>query len=410
MLGHDGHPVQLHRHVDLDLRQRRDRQGAQRRRRGLRRARPSTSAASASTSCCSDYPLADAVIFAGLRRRPALLHHLGRLRRAGDGQPLLRARTTSSRTARRGCGSSWASVTGLLTVAMLAVGGILALQYATIIMGLPFAFVLVLVMWGLFRSLASEGSQGHVRRARHLRRCCRRAPARPRTTARRGRPGWRGRPTSSTTRLPTPTSPRRSSPRWWRSPTELTSMGVAAAVVPTAGAVGTEAAARGSSWPPSRTRSRFVYRVEVRRSPVPTYGGRMIGNRDQYARLEVHLVDGGQDYDVMGYTAEPGHPRLPRPVRAAPGVPPHRSDPGSADGSPQVTVCPSPLTVQVISQDPSNVRLVALGASGCDIRNNMSRARTRVPDICPTTCPAPPTSFWVCPRCARPPGCRRRAP
>jgi choline/glycine/proline betaine transport protein len=42
----------------------------------------------------------------------------------------------------------------------------------------------------------------------------------------------------------------------------------------------------------------------VRRSPVPTYGGRMIGNRDQYARLEVHLVDGGQDYDVMGYTSE----------------------------------------------------------------------------------------------------------
>ena len=47
---------------------------------------------------------------------------------------------------------------------------------------------------------------------------------------------------------------------------------------------------------------RFVYRVEVCRSPGPTYGGRMIGNRDQYARLEVHLADGGQDYDVMGFT------------------------------------------------------------------------------------------------------------
>ncbi len=33
----------------------------------------------------------------------------------------------------------WASVTGLLTVAMLAVGGILALQYATIIFAVPFA-------------------------------------------------------------------------------------------------------------------------------------------------------------------------------------------------------------------------------------------------------------------------------
>lgn len=47
----------------------------------------------------------------------------------------------------------------------------------------------------------------------------------------------------------------------------------------------------------------FVYRVEVTESPVPTYGGRMIGDRDRYARLEVHLSEGGQNYDVMGYTA-----------------------------------------------------------------------------------------------------------
>ncbi len=36
----------------------------------------------------------------------------------------------------------WAAITGLLTIAMLAVGGILALQYATIIFAVPFAFVL----------------------------------------------------------------------------------------------------------------------------------------------------------------------------------------------------------------------------------------------------------------------------
>ncbi len=48
----------------------------------------------------------------------------------------------------------------------------------------------------------------------------------------------------------------------------------------------------------------FVYRVEVTESPVPTYGGRMIGDRDRYARLEVHLDDGGQDYDVMGYATD----------------------------------------------------------------------------------------------------------
>jgi choline/glycine/proline betaine transport protein len=47
----------------------------------------------------------------------------------------------------------------------------------------------------------------------------------------------------------------------------------------------------------------FLYRVEVVESPVPTYGGRMVGDRDRYARLEVHLVDGGQNYDVMGYSS-----------------------------------------------------------------------------------------------------------
>ena len=51
----------------------------------------------------------------------------------------------------------WASATGLLTIAVLAVGGIYALQYATVIFGLPFAFVIVLVMLGLHKALRVEG-------------------------------------------------------------------------------------------------------------------------------------------------------------------------------------------------------------------------------------------------------------
>ncbi|PIE25900.1 MAG: hypothetical protein CSA58_12340 [Micrococcales bacterium] len=46
----------------------------------------------------------------------------------------------------------------------------------------------------------------------------------------------------------------------------------------------------------------FVYRVQVSSSPVPTYGGRMLHPDDTYARLEVHLGEGGQGYDVMGYS------------------------------------------------------------------------------------------------------------
>lgn len=50
----------------------------------------------------------------------------------------------------------WGVVTGVLTIAMLMVDGIPALQSATIIMGLPFAFVMVLVMVSLAKALREE--------------------------------------------------------------------------------------------------------------------------------------------------------------------------------------------------------------------------------------------------------------
>ena len=57
----------------------------------------------------------------------------------------------------------WAVATGLLTIAMLSVGGITALQNATIIMGLPFAFVMILVMIGLYKALLVEGYRAESR-------------------------------------------------------------------------------------------------------------------------------------------------------------------------------------------------------------------------------------------------------
>src|SRR5699024_9656673 len=50
----------------------------------------------------------------------------------------------------------WAFTTGALTIAMLIVGGIGALQSATVIMGLPFSFVMILVMISLYRALRVE--------------------------------------------------------------------------------------------------------------------------------------------------------------------------------------------------------------------------------------------------------------
>ncbi len=50
----------------------------------------------------------------------------------------------------------WAVAIGALTIAMLMTDGITALQKATIIMGLPFSFVMFFVMAGLFKSLRLE--------------------------------------------------------------------------------------------------------------------------------------------------------------------------------------------------------------------------------------------------------------
>jgi choline/glycine/proline betaine transport protein len=52
----------------------------------------------------------------------------------------------------------WAVTTGVLTLAMLLVGGIPNLQNATIIMGLPFSAVLLLIMLGLYKALRVEQS------------------------------------------------------------------------------------------------------------------------------------------------------------------------------------------------------------------------------------------------------------
>jgi choline/glycine/proline betaine transport protein len=46
----------------------------------------------------------------------------------------------------------------------------------------------------------------------------------------------------------------------------------------------------------------FLYRLRSREVPIPVYGRAVPKGTDTYCRLEVHLRDGGQDYDVMGYT------------------------------------------------------------------------------------------------------------
>ncbi|MBX4372804.1 BCCT family transporter, partial [Mycobacterium tuberculosis] len=50
----------------------------------------------------------------------------------------------------------WSVAIGLLTLGMLMTNGISALQNTTVIMGLPFSFVIFFVMAGLYKSLKVE--------------------------------------------------------------------------------------------------------------------------------------------------------------------------------------------------------------------------------------------------------------
>ena len=200
----------------------------------------------------------------------------------------------------------WASATGLLTIAVLAVGGIYALQYATVIFGLPFAFVIVLVMLGLLKALRVEGRRaGAVTRALPMI-----VTGRDTDNDREGHAesSWKARLAravnfvdvdSATTHLDAVVRPALTEVAH-----ELEDRGVPTQVTQAAGG-GEDDEDGGLAWVELRTRGgddAFVYRVQVHESPVPTYGGRMIGDRDRYARLEVHTVGGGQDYDVMGYS------------------------------------------------------------------------------------------------------------
>lgn len=250
------------------------------------------------------YPLAQVTIFLGVAI--GLLFYVTS---ADSGALVMGNLCSELRSVQQDCAPwqrvVWASVTGLLTMAMLLVGGITALQSATIIMGLPFAFIMVFVMVGLAKSIRQEDHRpnGFVNPAA--------PPTNTWTAAEDDRESWRARLARATNFVDrddaTAYLAKVVRPALADVAAELCSRGVPAEV--TEGT--TDVDEQGHATTPLeyvelRTEAEenpFVYRVQVRLTPVPTYGGRMIGDRDRYARLEVHGVDGGLDYDVMGFRA-----------------------------------------------------------------------------------------------------------
>ncbi|PGH51870.1 high-affinity choline transporter BetT [Streptomyces sp. Ru87] len=196
----------------------------------------------------------------------------------------------------------WASATGLLTLAMLLVGGVEALTNATIIMGLPFSFVMFLIIWGLYKALRIERMRQDASRtplpsslsgpAPHL------GPATEGT--------WRqrlGRAMSfPSRRAAVRFLDQVCRPAFADVAEELGRQGVEASVV--------EGTDEEAGLPHTEIRipmggaEVFFYRLWPVEVPTPAFAMRTVTERDTYVRFEVHLTDGSQGYDVMGYSKE----------------------------------------------------------------------------------------------------------
>ena len=195
----------------------------------------------------------------------------------------------------------WAVATGLLTLAMLIVGGITALQNATIIFGLPFAFVMVLLVFGLYKALRVEAIREDSQRyslpaqlsGRHNH------PQGDRTVALT----WQQRLRRS---MSFPDRDRVSEflsgvayPALTEVAEELRGHGIETEVRQEDDGTGLPyvdlLADLGEETP-------FQYRIVPREALMPVYGDTSLREGDRYYRLDVHLREGGQGYDVMGYT------------------------------------------------------------------------------------------------------------
>lgn len=194
----------------------------------------------------------------------------------------------------------WAAATGVLTIAMLMVGGIPALQNATIIMGLPFAVVMILVMLGLHRALEAERRQATAFQIS--------LPATAIGGPELRRPSsWRSRLTRSLGTVSVREASRRLDtvvlPALHEVVDELTQRGVDARIVcaddlpgPIVRTVALEVAG-------SEADASFNYSIRMRRAKAPSYGSRMIEADDITASLEV-VLPGGGTYDVLDYSAD----------------------------------------------------------------------------------------------------------
>ncbi|WP_298181618.1 choline BCCT transporter BetT [Saccharomonospora sp.] len=196
----------------------------------------------------------------------------------------------------------WALATGLLTMAMLIVGGVDALTSATIIMGLPFSFVMLMIIWGLHKALRVERFREEAVRATLPSSLSVRTVSFPGQVS----GAWQHR-LARVLSYPSTRAARRflndvCRPALQEVTEELRAQDVEAALTEDVDA--TTGLPHLTLRVPMGAEQSFAYRLRPVVRPTPSFATRAVTGDDTYCRVEVYLPEGGQGYNVMGYTRD----------------------------------------------------------------------------------------------------------
>lgn len=187
----------------------------------------------------------------------------------------------------------WALLTAVLTVAMLLAGGVLTMEYATLIFALPVTIIAYLVMFSFSKVLRMERAEreGEVLRRPTI------SPAGGQVPER----SWKQRLGQMLTHPSLRHLERTVTPALDDVAAEFRNQGYAVERETVRTASGNEGPLLRVSMAGTHA---FHYQVAIVEAPVPTFSGRMPRGANIYYRLEVLTQTGSGGYDLMGLTRQ----------------------------------------------------------------------------------------------------------